>query len=76
MQLFFVNNELVYIFAYTKTEKMKTFKITILDYSRETLFFMNIEAENYFNAMQKGRNLLNTTSDKRAFTFELEQLTF
>lgn len=55
---------------------MKTFRINILDYSRETLFFMNITAENYFNAMQKGRNLLNTTSDKRAFTFELEQLTF
>lgn len=55
---------------------MKTFRITILDYNRETLLFMNITAENYFNAMQKGRNILDTTSDKRAFTFELEQLTF
>ena len=55
---------------------MKTFKITILDYSRSTLFFMNIQAENYFNATQKGRNILATTNDKRAFTFELEQLTF
>ena len=55
---------------------MKTFKIIILDYSRQTLFFMNIKAENYFNAAQKGRNILDTTGDKRAFTFELEQLTF
>lgn len=55
---------------------MKTFKLYILDYNHETVFFMNIEAENYFNAMKKGRNLLDTTSDPRAFTFEVEQLTF
>jgi hypothetical protein len=55
---------------------MKTFRLTILDYKRETLFFMNINAEGYLEASKKGRSILDTTSDARAFTFEVEQLTF
>jgi hypothetical protein len=55
---------------------MKTFRLTILNYNRETLFFMNIDAEGYLEASKKGRRLLETTSDTRAFFFELEQLTF
>jgi hypothetical protein len=59
-----------------KTIKMKTFRLTILDYNRETLFFMNINADGYLEASKKARRTLETTNDNRAFTFELEQLTF
>jgi hypothetical protein len=55
---------------------MQTFRLTILDYKRETLFFMNINADGYLEASQKARRTLETTNDNRAFTFELEQLTF
>ena len=54
---------------------MKTFKLTILDYKRETLFFMNITADTYLDASKNGRNILATTSDPRAFAFELNQIT-
>ncbi len=55
---------------------MKTFRLTILDYKRDTLFFMNINADDYLQASIKARRTLDATSDNRAFTFELEQLTF
>jgi hypothetical protein len=55
---------------------MKTFRITILDDNRNTLFFYNVDAESQFMANQKGRRILDNTSDTRAFFFEIEQLTF
>jgi hypothetical protein len=55
---------------------MQTFRLTILDHNRQMLFFMNITADGYLEASKKARRTLETTSDNRAFTFELEQLTF
>jgi hypothetical protein len=60
----------------SKHKTMQTFRLTILDYKRETLFFMNINADGYLEASKKARRTLETTNDNRAFTFELEQLTF
>ena len=55
---------------------MKTFKITIQDDKRNTLFSYNVEAESEFNAHQKGRAIIAKTNDKRATYYVIEQLTF